>query len=214
MSQERIQSYLLKSNIEWKFNPPSASHMGGVWERLIRSVRQVLSPLLREFGERLNDESYRTLLCEVEAIINSRPLTTVSDSPDDLNPLSPNHLLMMKSNVYIPPPGHFQRNDVYMRRRWRRIQYLANVFWSRWRREYLLNLQVRQKWNESKRSMQVGDIVLITDQNTPRLQWPMGRVIATESDKRGHVRSVVLRTLKGELRRPVHKLVLLLSSCE
>ncbi|XP_046560553.1 uncharacterized protein LOC124269568 [Haliotis rubra] len=214
MSQERIQSYLLKSNIEWKFNPPSASHMGGVWERLIRSVRQVLSPLLNEFGERLNDESYRTLLCEVEAIINSRPLTTVSDSPDDLNPLSPNHLLMMKSNVSIPPPGHFQRNDVYMRRRWRRIQYLANVFWSRWRREYLLNLQVRQKWNESKRNMQVDDIVLIMDQNIPRLQWPMGRVIATESDKRGHVRSVVLRTLKGELRRPVHKLVLLLTSSE
>ncbi|XP_046546891.1 uncharacterized protein LOC124256977 [Haliotis rubra] len=144
MDQSRLHEYLLKSNISWKFNPPTASHMGGVWERLIRSVRTVLNPLLREFGERIDDESYRTLLTEVEGIVNSRPLTTSSDDPLDLQPLTPNHLLMVKTQVFIPPPGTFQRNDVYMRQRWRCVQHLTNLFWTRWKNEYLLTLQKRQ----------------------------------------------------------------------
>ena len=118
MDQERIQQYLLRESIDWKFNPPSASHMGGIWERQIRSVRKVLAHMLMEFGDRLDDEAFRTLLCEIEAIINSRPLTAVSSSPDDVNPLTPNHILMMKTSVIVPPPGQFQRADVYMRQRW------------------------------------------------------------------------------------------------
>ncbi|XP_064107904.1 uncharacterized protein LOC135216464 [Macrobrachium nipponense] len=115
MEEKKIEKYLSHHHIEWKFNPPAASHMGGCWERQIRTVRKVLSALVKEFGERLNDESLRTLLCEVESIVNSRPLTTVSDSVDDLEPLTPNHLLIPKSYV-IPPPGLFQKDDVYMRR--------------------------------------------------------------------------------------------------
>ncbi|XP_046551822.1 uncharacterized protein LOC124261551 [Haliotis rubra] len=94
IDQSEVHNYLLKLNIIWKFNPPSASHMGGVWERLIRSVRGVLSPLLQEYSQRLDDELYRTLLCEVESILNSRPLTTMSSDPSDVEPLTPNHLLM------------------------------------------------------------------------------------------------------------------------
>ncbi|XP_048256918.1 uncharacterized protein LOC125382686 [Haliotis rufescens] len=131
IDQSKTHSYFLKQNIIWKFNPPSASHMGGAWERLIRSVRNVLNPLLQEFGERLDDELYRILLCEVEAILNSRPLTTVSSDPKDLHPISPNHLLMVKASAYIPPPGVFQPSDVFARRRWRRVQHLADVLWSR-----------------------------------------------------------------------------------
>ncbi|XP_068242326.1 uncharacterized protein [Palaemon carinicauda] len=116
MEEKKIEKYLSYHHIEWKFNPPAASHMGGCLERQIRSVRKVLSAMVKEFGERLNDESLRTLLCEVESIVNSRPLITVSDSVDDLEPLTPNHLLIPKSYV-IPPPGLFQKDDVYMRRR-------------------------------------------------------------------------------------------------
>ena len=79
-----------------------------------------------------------TLMCEVEAIINSRPLTTVSGEPDDLEPLTPNHILTTKSTVVLPPPGNFHKNDVFMRRRWRRVQYLVNLFWSQWKKEYLV----------------------------------------------------------------------------
>ena len=103
--------------IQWKQNPPAASHMGGMWERQIRSVRSILSALMREHGHTLDDESFRTLLTEVECIINSRPLTVPSSDPKDLDPLTPNHILTMKSRVVMPQTGNFQRADLYLRKR-------------------------------------------------------------------------------------------------
>ncbi|XP_064082740.1 uncharacterized protein LOC135198761 [Macrobrachium nipponense] len=208
MEERKIEKYLSHHHIEWKFNPPAASHMGGCWERQIRTVRKVLSALVKEFGERLNDESLRTLLCEVESIVNSRPLTTVSDSVDDLEPLTPNHLLIPKSYV-IPPPGLFQKDDVYMRRRWRCVQYLTNLFWSRFRKEYLSTLQTRQKWNEPRRNLIVGDVVLVKSDIEPRNQWPMGRAIEVYPDDKGIIRSAKIKTLSSVIARPIQKLVLL-----
>ena len=146
MDHEEIRVKLRKEGIDWLFNPPAASHMGGVWERQIKTTRKVLAGLMEEHGHCLDEESFRTLMCEVEAIINSRPLTSVSGGPGDLEPLTPNHILTTKSTVILPPPGKFQKNDMYMRRRWRRVQYLANLFWSRWRKEYLVTMQERSKW--------------------------------------------------------------------
>ena len=123
MDQERIKAKLLKEQCDWfsfKMNVPAASHMGGVWERQIRTVRSVLSSLLNNHGRQLDDESLRTLMCEAEAIVNSRPLTVnqISD-PDSPSPLTPSQLLTMKSKVVVAPPGVFQPADVYCRKRWR-----------------------------------------------------------------------------------------------
>ena len=159
--------------IQWKQNPPAASHMGGVWERQIRSVRSTLSALMRNHGHTLDDESFRTLLTEVECIINSRPLTVPSSDPEDLDPLTPNHILTMKSRVVMPPPGNFQKADLYLRKRWKRVQYLSNVFWSRWRKEYVQNLQQRVKLNRPRRNFEKGDLVLIVDDRAPRNDWSM-----------------------------------------
>ena len=117
-------------------NVPSANHMGGSWEKQIRTVLNVLSGALDTTEAQLDDESLRTLLCEVEAIVNNRPLTVDSkNDPDSLSPLTPNHLLTMKSKIVLPRPGVFRSVDLYSRkRRWRRVQHLANEFWSRWRR--------------------------------------------------------------------------------
>ena len=135
---QEIRVKLQKENIDWVFNLPSASHIGGVWERQIKYTKKILAGLMDEYGHCLNEESFRTLNREVEAILNSRSLTTVSCEPDHLEHLTPNHILTTKSTVELPPPGNFQKNDVYMRRRWRRVQYLANLFWSRWKKEYLV----------------------------------------------------------------------------
>ena len=88
--------------------------MGGIWERQIRSVRSILSALKREYGHVLDDESLKTLMAEVECIINSRPPTVPSSDPGDLDPLTPSHLLTMKSKIVMPPPGNFQKADVYL----------------------------------------------------------------------------------------------------
>ncbi|XP_078384040.1 uncharacterized protein LOC144666486 [Oculina patagonica] len=214
MDQKEITEQLRQQNVDWKFNPPAASHMGGVWERQIRTTRRILATLLREHGNRLDDESLETLMCEVESIINSRPLTVISSDVNDPYPLSPNQILTMKTSIVLPPPGKFQRNDVYMRRRWRRVQYLCNLFWSRWKREYLPMLQERPKWNKVKRNLKVNDVVLVKDENAPRNVWPMGVVTRVQPDSKGLVRSVVLRTQTTELHRPVNKLILMLTAEE
>ena len=136
MNQKQIRDYLLRNGtvwITWYKHPPGASHMGGVWEYQIRSVRGIFAALLKTHGHSLNDEGLRTLVAETEAIINSRPLTV--ESLSDINseiPLSPSNLLTMKSDVIIPLPGVFNRPDLYPRRPWRRLQHIAGEFWSCW----------------------------------------------------------------------------------
>ncbi|XP_070181214.1 uncharacterized protein [Littorina saxatilis] len=114
MDSERLTSKMLESKCEFKFNPPAASHMGGVWERQIRTIRSILNGLLRRSGQRLTTSSLRTFLYEVMAIVNSRPLSVESlESADGPRPLTPNHVLTMKSGAILPPPGVFEDPDLY-----------------------------------------------------------------------------------------------------
>lgn len=197
--------------------------MGGVWERQIESVRNVLSSLMEHCGSHLDDEMLRTFMCEAAAIVDSRPLTVANiHDPNSLEPLIPNHLLTMKSKIILPPPGQFQREDLYSRKRWRRVQYLTNEFWIRWRKEFLNTLQTRSKWTSSKRDMTVGDVVLIKDENLQRNQCRLGRIHECYTDNDRHVRKVKLVIASSSLNkygkrqdpvtyleRPIHKLVLL-----
>ena len=144
-------------------------------------------------------------------IINDRPITPVSSDPKDPPALTPSMLLLMKSNSSIPQ-GVFVKDDVYAKRWWRQVQYLANVFWRRWIREYLPALQTRQKWQRSKTDMHIGDVVLVADENTPRGQWPLGRIVNVNVGRDGHVRSCVIKTRTSRIVRPITKLCLLESS--
>ena len=226
MNQDTITREMAKNDCDWiqfKMNAPSASHMGGSWERQIRTVRSVLGPLLDNHGTQLDDESLRTLMIEAEAVVNSRPLTTddftCKETPDAL---SPNHLLTQKSNVVLRPPGIFQREDLYSRKRWRRVQHLANDFWQRWRKSYLQSLQSRQKWLRPHRNLEVGDVVILKDDNLPRNCWKLARINEVYPGKDGLIRrvsiAVAANTLEDTgrrtrptiyLERPVQKLILL-----
>ena len=228
LDNDRLRQYLLHENcdFDFKMNFPSSSHMGGVWERQIRSVRNVLASLLYKHGTQLDDESLRTFLCESAAIVNSRPLSVDNlNDPLSTAPLTPNHLLTFKSKVVLPPPGNFPSTSLYSQKRWRRTQYLVNEFWSRWRLEFLQNLQARQKWLKVERNMVKGDIVLLKDDNQLRNCWRLGRIVEAYEDDDGLVRKVKLMLAdsnmnsKGKrndthvfLERPVHKLILLLES--
>ena len=179
MDHERVSSFLLEQScdwIVWNKNSPAASHMGGVWDRQIRSVRNVLTEMLRDHSTALDDESFRTLLSEAECIVNSRPLTVENLHDPTSLPLSPSSILTMKTKVVLPPPGILQKEDIYCRKRWRQVQHLANEFCSRWRKEYLSSLQERQKWHHNIANFRVNDVVLLKDENLPRNQWPLARI--------------------------------------
>lgn len=226
MDHAVVSRELTKTKCDWiqfKMNVPNASHMGGVWEMQIHTARSVLSPLLDNHGSQLDDESLRTLMVETEAIVNSRPLTTddftCKETP---TPLTPNHLLTQKSQVVLSPPGIFQQADLYSRKRWRRVQHLANEFWQRWRKTYLQSLQGRQKWLRPHKNLSVGDIAILQDESTSRNCWKLARVDKVYPSEDGLVRKVKVAIgtdildSRGKrvkplvyLERPVHKLVLL-----
>ncbi|KAL7842541.1 hypothetical protein SRHO_G00068440 [Serrasalmus rhombeus] len=222
MDQERLKIL----GCEFFMNPPSASHMGGAWERQIRTIRSVLTSILDQSSNRLDTSSLRTYFYEVMAIINSRPLTAhLLNDPMGPQPLSPNHILTMKSSIILPPPGKFEREDLYLRKRWRKVQHLANEFWSRWRKEYLLNLQPRQKWQRKRRNAKVNDIVIVQDDTAPRTEWKLAKVTKVYPAEDGYVRKLQLlisdSTLDKEgkrigkpvyLERPIHKTVTLIEA--
>lgn len=205
-NQAKINDFAIQNNIKWIFNPPYASHHGAAWERLIRSVRKILMSLTNM--QNLDDEGLKTLMCECESIVNGRPLTTVSCDSTDLNPLTPNHLLLLQSNN-LPPPGVFVKEDLYSRKRWKQIQFLTNCFWKRWTSEYLCLLQQRNKWTTEKQNIKIGDIVLVFDENLPRNFWALGRIIDTFPDSKGMVRKVQIKTQKSVILRPISKICLL-----
>ena len=203
-NQQQIHEFLLQKSTKWIFNPPAGSHHGGVWERCIRTVRKVIVALLKH--QTLDDEGLLTLISEVESIVNGRPITKVSDDPRDYDALTPNHLLLLRRGPCLPPTA-LGKHDMYSSR-WRRVQYLADVFWRRWVNEYLPSLQQRQKWNSPSKNFAVGDIVLVVDEKCPRSSWPLGRVLETFPNRHdGHVRRVKVKTMKSTFDRPIDKLV-------
>ena len=179
-----------------------------------------MNSLLKTYGTSLSDESLQTLLVEVEAVVNSRPLTTdVMNDVTSLALLSPMNLLTLKSKVVMPPPGNFVSPDQYSRKHWRRVQHISDEFWNRWRKEVLLSLQTRTKWHKQQRNCTIGDVVLLKE-DSERNRWPMAKIVSVNSDVKGDVRSV--RLLVGTsnksdnsiryLERPVNKLVVLVES--
>ncbi len=126
LDHTKIQHALLSKGLNWTFSPPAGPHVGGIWERLIRLVKKVLYSTIRQ--QSMDDESFQTLLCEIEAILNGRPITKSSDDVNDLEALMPNHILLLKSKPLMTP-GLFNERDLYIRKRWRQVQYLSDLFW-------------------------------------------------------------------------------------
>ena len=167
-------------------------------------------------------------MCEAESIFNSRPLTVNQlAGPDSSSSLTPNHFLTMKSKVVFAPPGAFQPTDMYCRKRWRRVQHLANKFWTRWRKVFLLGLQQRMKWTRPRRNLSIDNIVMIKDKNISRSLWQLARVSAVYPRSRWSSAQCKVQVALADgclvdtgrrvasvryLERPVQKLVLLMSA--
>ena len=174
-NQHAIGDFLLQREIDWHFNPPHASHFGGSWQRLVRSVCRVFTSLTQKVV--FTDEELVTLVAEVEAVVNSRPLTPVTFVENIERPLSPNDLLLLNSDSNLPL-AETVTADAYSKH-WKRIQFYADQFWKRWVKGFLPTLLPRSKWLALKHYVSIDDVVLNVDENTPRSQWPIGRIVKT-----------------------------------
>ena len=211
ISIDKLKSYALnKAGFEWEFISPKSPWKGGAWERLIGVSKRVAKGLkgILDQNTKMNDEVLSTLFCEVENIVNGRPLTKVNDDPNDFSFISPNHLLISKAGSKIPP-GTFDTGDLY-RKAWRHTQDLANRFWKVWVRSYLPELIGRQKWLDIKVNLAPGDLVLLHDDSCPRNLWPLAIVKEVKIGRDGLVRSIKLKTRTNDgLTRPIRQVILL-----
>ena len=178
--------------------------MGGAWERLVRSVKEVMCGLLKDYV--LTDAQLYTLLTDAESIVNSRPLTYLSENSDDLCALTPNHILLGRyRNCHSI--ADTSELDVFSRKKYKQVQALTSHFWSRWKSEYLPTLTTRPKgWREKTVQFHQGDLVLVHEDDTKRGQWPLARIVNVMPGDDGIVRTVEIRTKKGNYTRPVAKL--------
>ena len=209
-NQAQITDALSQRQIEWRFNPPTASHMGGIWERLVASVKRALLVVLG--NQVVAEDVLHTVLVETEFTLNSRPLTYVSSDISDPEPLTPNHFVLGHPEAAFPP-GMFSDSDALGRGKWRQSQVLADQLWRRWQREYLPLLVQRKKWVQETRDLQVGDVVLMVEQGSPRGYWPLAKVTEVSTSADGRVRSVSVQTSSGSTyRRPANK-ICFLESC-
>lgn len=213
--EPNVSRFLSEEGCTWIFNPPHSSHMSGVWERMIGVSRRILDSMLSQIQpSHLTHEVLSTLMAEVSAIINARPLTTISTDANAPSLLTPTMILTQKVCSPHPPPGCFVDADLH-RQQWRRVQHLANTFWERWRSEYLSTLQSRSKWQKSHPNIKEGDLVLLRDTQVKRNQWPMALVTKAFPASDGKVRKLELKVARGgtsrTFLRPITEVVVLMS---
>jgi hypothetical protein len=198
-------------NVEWKTIPQGSPHMGGLWESAVKSVKLHLKKVMGK--TLLNFEEMTTFMCDVEAIMNSRPLVALSNDPKDLCALTPNMLLTGKPFLSMPVPDNTRlaTGDFSMHptKRWKHLNNLIAIFWRRWQKEYVTTLQPRVKWADEQRSLKAGDLVLVTDERDAPLTWPLGRITKIFPGNDFTTRVALVKTIRGEHKRPCVKLRLL-----
>ena len=200
---EIFKNKLANENIMWKFIPPRAPNFGGIWEAGIKSVKNHIKRVIGE--NHLTYEEMYTLLVRIEAVLNSRPLTPLSNDPNDLSALTPGHFLIGHP---LTAPVEKDHTAISSNRlsRWQLIEACRQHFWRRWSKEYLTTMQSRAKWQHTSAKVpEVGTLVVLKDDNLPPLQWPLGRITQLHPGNDGLVRVVSVRHKGGVVKRAITK---------
>ena len=228
-SKNEIQSYLLQQKITWETIPVRAPHFGGLWEAAVRSTKYHLKRVIGE--HRMKYDELETVIIQVEACLNSRPLGAMASHPlDGVCPLTPGHFLIGRALKSYPEEAiNFNPTPL---QRWVHCQRIIQGFWKRWSQEYLQQLQKAVKWHKKEKNFQPGDIVLLTDGNAFQQQWSTTRIEKVYPGADGAVRAADVRVVKSYTpekydskkklaeqivvktavyRRPIHKLAMLLA---
>ncbi|XP_055543704.1 uncharacterized protein LOC129729231 [Wyeomyia smithii] len=201
-----INRCLTNSGIKWVFNPPASPHRGGIWEAAVKSAKKHLVAVLGTTA--VTYEEMSTILSQIEACLNSRPLCPLSRDPDSYEALTPGHFLIGQPLNLIPEPDlrYISSNRLD---KWKLLQKQTVEIWRRWRDEYLSNLQLRTKWQITKANVQENQLVLVKNDNAPPTQWELARVKKVHPDSVGIVRTVTLQRGQAEYQRPIQRICLL-----
>ncbi|XP_033225734.1 uncharacterized protein LOC117178416 [Belonocnema kinseyi] len=201
----KVQTYLSKERITWSFILPRAPHMGGLWEASVKSFKHYL---LRTAGKTLlTHEQLETFVIEVEAILNSRPLSPLSPDPNDLLPLTPGHFLIGSPLISFPQTD---LRDISVGRlsSWEHAQQMLQHFWSSWQKEYLHQMISRNKWQSTSDPdiIKVGTLVVLKEDNLAPMDWKLARIVDVHPGQDKVVRIVTVRTNTGVYKRSVTRL--------
>ncbi|XP_043496460.1 uncharacterized protein LOC122520465 [Polistes fuscatus] len=199
----KIQRLLSNDGTNWIFNPPAAPHMGGKWEAAVKSIKYHLKRTISD--TLLTFEDFSTFLAQVEAVLNSRPLSSLSKDPDDIRALTPGHFIRGEALTTIPEPSLIDISNSRLSH-FQRIQERFQQFWRRLSTECLQAHQTTSKWQTSQNDIREGSLVLITDERLPPSKWPLARVIKLHPGKDGLCRVVTLKTATSTITRPIVKL--------
>ncbi|XP_043604779.1 uncharacterized protein LOC122577510 [Bombus pyrosoma] len=201
---EKVTTFLANKQIEWRFIPLHSPHFGGLWEAAVKSFKHHFRRVVG--NELLTFEQFNTLIIEIEAVLNSRPLTPISTDPNDLLVLTPGHFLIGESLMSLRERD-FRDTQSNRLSRWQHIQKIKQHFWKRWHQEYLNEMNNRSKWTKGGHHIQEGTIVLLREDNVPPMQWPLGRVIKVHPGADGIIRTATVKTSSSLLDRGVKRLV-------
>ncbi|XP_062539151.1 uncharacterized protein LOC134207450 [Armigeres subalbatus] len=204
--QHKLDEFCSVKGIRWHFIPPRSPHFGGIWEAGVKSMKYHMKRVVGD--TKLTYEEMTTFLAQTETILNSRPLGQMSEDPNDLTLLTPSHFLINRSSVALPEPS-YEEEKIGRLSRWQHVQVMQQHFWRRWSREYLHQLQGRQKWHDGVKEFKIGALVMLIDENLPPQQWRRGRIIATHPGDDGIVRVVTVKTTNSSFKRAITKVAML-----
>lgn len=206
----KVPTLAAKLGMTWVFIPPGSPNFGGLWEAAVKSAKGHLKKVVGK--NVLTTEELRTLCCDIEGILNSRPLVPMSDDPNDLTALTP-FTLITGGQVHsrqLPILDHKKLPIVNLEKvsyteRLKYVRCMTVAFWKRWSTEYITTLQQRKKDNLEVPNLKKNDMVLLTDERLAPVQWPLGRIIEVFPGNDGQVRTVRVRTAKGEYNKVAYK---------
>jgi hypothetical protein len=201
--QEEINNIMTNQGVGWHFIPPASPHFGGLWEAGIRSMKHHMRRVIGNAC--ISFEEMSTILTQIEACLNSRPLCQIPADTKDPQALTPGHFRIGELLMALPDADY---SSVPMNRlsRWQFMQRSTQHLWKKWSRDYLHQLQQRYKWPKGSSNIQCETVVLMKDDQIPPLQWNLGVIEDVQCGNDGLVRVADVRAQSGVFRRAIHKL--------
>ena len=200
VSNDISQKYV-SQGFEWKFIPPHAPHMGGLWEAAVKSFKFHLKRTAGAY--KFNFEEFSTILAHIEGVLNSRPISAMSEDPADTTALTPGHFLRGAPIMAFPEPSI---ENISIVNRWEKLKIINHQLAIRWKEDYLKALHKRYKWKNPLPNLQIGDLVVVIDDLQPPYDWQLGRIVNTYPGVDNKVRTADVRTASGTITRPIVKL--------